>query len=229
MSLKKEKNRWSDSDEAKLLKLISDNIPMEKITKKIKKEEKVIKHKLKKIALRMCSEKKTKDEINKSLKFLSDEQITKIINHVNKKNLKNSDNSDTKDSEDLSDFGIKKSKMTSSKKTPDNLTSPNKIISMLTEINTKLDFIIANTNKNNNFSTKVNFKAQNNTSTLNDTSSVEKNKIRDNTKTTNRKNKETVKETVKENTKNKSELSDSSSGEDTDDIINMINKNRGGR
>ena len=70
MSHKKDKKKWSVENEIRLLKLIADDVPLEKISKKIKKEESYIKHKLKKIALRMRYEKKTKDEPKETLGFI---------------------------------------------------------------------------------------------------------------------------------------------------------------
>ena len=215
MSQKKEKNIWSDADEAKLFKLLSEDNSLDKITKKIKKNEKEIRYKLKKIALKMCGEKKTKDEISKALKFLSDDQINKIINHVTKKNLNNANGktANGKNSNDFSEFGIVKTKSKIIKNVSSN--NSNEIILMLTKINEKLDFIIDTSNKNISPTTKKNLKSQsNNVSSSNNDSSVQNNKLTNN-------------QTA--NDKKKSEESDlSSSGEDTDDIINMINKNRGG-
>lgn len=211
-----EKNIWSTTDETKLLKLLSDDIPLEKIIKKLKKKEKDIKYKLKKIALRMTNDKKTKDDIKKTLKFLTDEQITKIINHVNNKNL---NNINVKDFNDLSDFGIKKK----SKKINNNSNDSNKIILMLTEINDKLTFFINNNATVNKSLNRENSKLQisniGNGSLLSSDSLAKNNELIDSLQ----KNNIIAKKTI-----NNSYVSNSSSaGEDTDDIINMINKNKG--
>lgn len=205
-----EKNTWSNADEAKLLKLISDNTPMDKIIKKIKRKEKDIKHKLKKFAIKMCNEKKTTEEIKNNLKFLSNEQILKIFNHVNKKNINYA-----KNSENLSELGIKKTK-TKSKLIKKESHNYSKIILMLTNINDKLDLIINSNYKNTNLHKIQNLQINNSSFSGTDTS-----KNNNNIQTNNLQ--------IKENNKI-SESSDSyTSGEDTDSIINMINKNKTGR
>lgn len=210
-----EKNIWSSADEAKLLKLISDNTPMDKIIKKLKKKEKDINHKLKKLALKMCNEKKTIEEIKNNLKFLSDEQILKIFNHVNKKNINHA-----KDSENLSEFGIKKTKTKSKLIKKESQNYSNKIILMLTNINDKLDLIINSNNKNNNLPQKENL--QFNNSSLSSTDTSEDNDVQTNNLQSNNLR------TKENNKKSQSDDSDTS-GEDTDSIINMINKNKSGR
>ena len=211
-----EKNIWSTTDETKLLKLLSDDIPLEKIIKKLKKKEKDIKYKLKKIALRMTNDKKTKDDIKKTLKFLTDEQITKIINHVNNKNL---NNINVKDFNDLSDFGIKKK----SKKNNNNSNDSNKIILMLTEINDKLTFFINNNTTVNKSLNREKLKLQIsnicNGSLLSYDSSAKNNEFIGSLQKNNIIAKLPINNSYVSNS--------SSSGEDTDDIINMINKNKG--
>jgi hypothetical protein len=267
-----EKYVWSDAEEAKLLKLISDNVSMDKITKKIKIKEKDIKHKLKKIAVKMCNDKKTTLEIKNTLKFLSDEQLLKICNHVNKKNISSKKNiTNGKKSSDLSEFGIRKVKSKMPKK--DSLDYSNKIILMLTDINKKLDFIISSGNqninlknissKNRNLSNVLdnsansgssdnsgnsgNSVSSNNsdnsaTDTNTNTNTNQKQKPKQNQKqnpksstkqnnniTTNNINNRQPQNTTQKDKKTKSESTDSyTSGEDTDNIINMINKNRFG-
>ena len=210
-----EKNMWSSADEAKLLKLLSDNTPMDKIIKKLKKTEKNIKHKLKKLALKMCNEKKTTDEIKNNLKFLSDEQILKIFDHVNKKNIYYA-----KDSENLTEFGIKKTKSKSKLIKKEYQNYSNKIILMLTNINDKLDLIINSNNKNTNLSKKNNLQINN--SSVSSTETSKNNNIQTNNFQNNNL------QTIKNNKKSES-LDSDSSGEDTDSIINMINKTKTGR
>lgn len=207
-----EKNMWSSADEAKLLKLLSDNTSIDKIIKKLKKSEKDIRHKLKKLALKMCNEKKTTDEIKNNLKFLSDEQILKIFNHVNKKNINHA-----KDSENLTEFGIKKTKSKSKLIKKESLNYSNKIILMLTNINDKLDLIINSNNKNTNLPKKNNLQINN--SSVSSTETSKNNNIQNNNFQNN--NLQT-----KKNNKKSESLDSDSSGEDTDSIINMINKNK---
>ena len=64
------KTKWTEENEVFLLKLISDNVNLEKISKKVKKTESEIIHKLKKVASKMLSENKSKDDIIKLLKFI---------------------------------------------------------------------------------------------------------------------------------------------------------------
>jgi hypothetical protein len=220
MELKKQKNTWSDTDETKLLKFISEDVPLDKITKKLKKKEKEVIHKLKKIALKMCNEKKTKDNIKKTLKFLSDEQIFKIFKHFNEKKPNNTNpnpNENTNETDNFSEFGIGKKQSTLNNN--NSLIYPNNIISILNKINDKIDLIINTSAKNTNFTNKQNFKLKtDNESSINNEIPIQNNKINENSQTVNNKTKNT-----------KSDVSDSSSdNDDTDDIINMIKRNKGG-
>jgi hypothetical protein len=197
--------KWSSSDELILLKLISENNPIDKISKKLKKKEKEILYKLKKIAQKMCNEHKSKDEIKKNLKILTDEQINKIIEHVNKK--KSNKNITIDHSDEFSEIGINKNHKLKKKNINNKnilLDDSNNIISLLNEINKKLDFIINSENKNN----IERIKKQANISSDTENESSETQSV--------------------VNKKEKSNSSDlGTSGDDTDDIINMINRGRG--
>lgn len=216
MSDIKQKN-WSNSDELILLKLISENNPIDKISKKLKKREKDILYKLKKIAQKMCNENKSKDEIKKNLKLLTDEQINKIIERVNKK--KSTKNIIIEQSEEFSEIGINK-KHKLKKKNINNknilLDNSNEILSLLNEINKKLDLVINNENKNNMGNIKKQSKGSYDTE-------------KESTNTQSIVNIKIPTKKISTNKKINSESSDlDTSGEDTDDIINMINRGRGG-
>jgi hypothetical protein len=270
MSIKKEKNKWSEFEESTLLKLISENLPLDKITKKLKKEDTDIIHRLKKIALKMCNQKKTHSEINSKLKFLSDRQITKIIkyakknNKIHKKKYYTESNSKsnsksnstsstdpyTKISEELNNMEFKirttnNKKINNTQKTKDLGT----VISMLTTIEDKLNFLIKNSNlgtltiptKNKKLK-NVSTKSNDNTSTENTSENmgIKNNNFKNNNfknsdiKNNNLKNSNLKNNNLKNNSNSSNNFNNfdnsdnfDSSGEDTDDIINMINKNKG--
>ena len=102
--------KWSNIDETNLLQLISKNKSIDKISTTLQKKEKDIIYKLKKIALNMYNEKKSKDEIKKSLKLLTDKQINKISEHVNNKKLQKITNIIRND--ELTELGMNKKKTT---------------------------------------------------------------------------------------------------------------------
>jgi hypothetical protein len=156
MSIKKVK--WSDENEVFLLKLITDNMDITKISKKIKKTEKEIIYKLKKIANKMLNNNKSKDEIMKTLKILNEEQIDKIINKYNKKILKKQN-----DNTSISEISFMK---TSKNKHTEN-TEYQQIFNILNEMNTKIDLLL----KKNNISTKNNITSKNNITTKNNITS----------------------------------------------------------
>jgi hypothetical protein len=143
------KTKWTEENEVYLLKLLTDNTNLEKIAKKTKKSEREIIRKLKKFAIIMISENKTKDEIAKTLRILTDEQINKIIEKYNKKKSKKLIEMNDK-SADLSDLGLYKTHKSKSKTKDfqnDNIEMT-KVYTLLVEIDKKLNLLI---NQNNNF------------------------------------------------------------------------------
>ena len=191
-------NKWNDKEEAELMKLISDNKPLEIISKKIKRSEKNIIRKLKKIALNMIKNNKNKEEILSNLKFLSESQIKRLIIHEQKKN-----NSSSVKSNIFSELSLKvndKKKHKKFEKSPNNDLT--KIYNILQEINKKIDTIIIN-KSNNNFQNKYLEKSSNISSQKSQKNIIHKSN------------------NDKINNKSSSELT---SGGDTDEILNLIKK-----
>ena len=197
------KTKWTEENEVFLLKLISDNVNLEKISKKVKKTESEIIHKLKKVASKMLSENKSKDDIIKLLKFLTDEQVTKIAERHIKKTIKK-EIEDNNNSTDLSALGLKNTK--TNKNIKDTKTNKivviedgemQKIYAILTEINQKLD-ALTTIHKSN---------IANNVSVVDDVTTV-------------------IDESVKIKSQKKANNDESSSfitsGGDTDEIMNLI-------
>jgi hypothetical protein len=138
-------NKWSSQDELLLLTLISKDKSMNKIVKKLNKNKSYIIKKLKRIAFKLHNEKQTTDEINKTLKFLSNEQINKIIGRVQNKQL---DNIQDKQFDNMSEIVIKHKspKENNIQINETNNVDNNTIFVLLNTINDKLDLIINKTN-----------------------------------------------------------------------------------
>lgn len=199
------KIKWSDEDEVYLLKLLSQNVNLDKISKKMKKNEKEIQYKLKKMAIKMLNEKKTKDEIIRTLKFLTEEQINKIIEHNTKKILKKKIlNNDL--SNELSEIAIQKNNSKNNKLVSSENIDNQKIYLMLIEIKDKLNLLLKISNQN----TKNDNSIEIDNSTKNEQNSVK-------SKNNNPK--------LNEINKNDNDSSSFiSSGNDTDDVLNLIKK-----
>jgi hypothetical protein len=205
MSYKKYK--WTEKTENDLLKYISENKTIDDISKKLKINNETIIYKLKKISLTMIG-KKTKEEIFNSLKFLTNKQIDKLIKRHENKN---------KSSGNLSELGIKKQieKKDKNEQSVVNKNEYTNIINILGKINDKL-IVIENLQLNILKKKKVSHSKSLNTEEIKSTNT--------NKKTSSRKKSSS---STKSNNKNKNNNSTStdSSGDSTDDIMNMI-KNR---
>lgn len=186
------KTKWTEENEYYLLKLIADGNGLEKITKKIKKNEKEIIHKLKKLASKMLIKNKSKDDIMKELKFLSEKQIEKITDSYIKKTTHKKNN----ELSELSGFGFKKieSQIENSEL--------QKIYNILNEINQKLNLLNNDNPINNNKNNKNNINNKDSDTTETNISQKSAPKI------------------INKNDNNSSSFI--SSGSDTDEIINLI-------
>lgn len=141
--------KWTEENEVYLLKLLSDNTNLEKLAKKMRKSERDIIHKLKKITVNMLSENKSKEEIKNKLKILTDEQINKISEKYKKKKSKKQNNN-YNESADLSDIGLYKTK--SKTATLSNNIELKQIYTLLNEINQKINILINQNNEIKNHS-----------------------------------------------------------------------------
>ena len=197
MSLKK--NKWTDENEVFLLKLISDNMSLEKIVKKTKRSEKEIIYKLKKITVKLFNKKKTKEEIFNQLKFLTMDQIEKIFDKQNKKNS---------DTTKLSELGVtNKNKITIDYHDNQKFNNEDikKIYEILNNIDNKVNLLV----QRNNDIKKPFLNDKNDTSQSNKTKTM-------NDKDVNKDNENN------DNVNNNESSSFISSGNDKSDIIKLI-------
>lgn len=193
------KKKWTSKEEADMMKLISENKTLDQISKKIKKSNKVIIYKLKKIANKMSTT-NTKEEIFEKLKLLTIEQINKIVEQQKKK--KNIKEFAISHSVDLSEFGINNNKKSDIIQNNNSGSDLDKIYKMLININQKVNNI-------------------ENLCVLNAKKSAIEVDNKSNSKHT---DSSSVKSSIKNiDLKIKSEqTSPDTSGEDTDEIMNLI-------
>ena len=153
---KKNKNNIDDN---KFLKLISENNSLNNLILELDKNKNDVIRKLKKMAVKMFKENKSKNEIKKKIKFLTDEQLDKIINHINKKKQKEIDENSLKSLKSIKSLKSTESpKTTKTTKTTKNIkTNSKKIFDMLNAIDNKINMLIENfkNNKNENINNKV--------------------------------------------------------------------------